>query len=176
MAGNGLASQFERRLGKRDQIADAHQFGDLLWQQAGIHEQMFQWDGVFSGFRRQEIGGRLDDHAGDGFAPLYRDQCSRQDARVHPADLGDAEETVHDSGHHQADGIHVGGDHHRWARLNARAAPQSMQRAEFAAADFMNKRPPFIFDDLGGWVFVAGKSGSGDQVFEEGEEFGHEKS
>ena len=55
----------------------------------------------------------------------------------------------------------------------AGAVPQPVQRAEFAAADFMNERPPFIFDDFGSRILVTGKAGSGNQVFEKGKDIGH---
>ena len=48
-----------------------------------------------------------------------------------------------------------------------------MQRTEFATMDFVNKRPPFYFDDPGSRVFMTRKSGSGNQFFEERQDIGH---
>ena len=99
--------------------------------------------------------------------------CPGQDARIHAADLGDAQETVRDAGDHQADAVHVGGNHHGGAWFLAGAVSQSMQRAELAAADFMNEWLPFVCNDFGSRVLVTGKAGGGDQVFEKGQDFCH---
>ncbi len=116
---------------------------------------------------------RLDDHAGDGLVStrargIHCDQRARQDARIHPADLGEAQEAVRNAGDHQADGIHVCGDHHGWARACAGALPQSMQGAKFAAADLVDERRPFGGDDFGDGILVAGETGGSEQFFEEG--------
>jgi len=56
---------------------------------------------------------------------------------------GDPQESFRDAGDHQADGVHVRGYHYGGARSWSSAMPQSVQRAQFAAADFMHERPPF---------------------------------
>ncbi len=134
--------------------------------------------GIQAYFGGQEAGGRQDDNAGDGPVPtcargVYRDQRTRQNARIHPADLGEAQKTVHNAGDHQADGIHVRGNHHGWARAFTGTAPQSMQGAQFAAADLVDERLPFSGDDFGSWVFVARETGGSEQIFKEGSYISH---
>ena len=63
MAGKRLTAQLHRRLGERDQIADAHQFRHFAQQQAGIDEQVCQRHWSIPLFLRQQVGRRLDNHA-----------------------------------------------------------------------------------------------------------------
>jgi hypothetical protein len=48
-----------------------------------------------------------------------------------------------------------------------------VQGAESAVAEFVNQRPPFFFNYLGGGDFVTRNAGSRKQFFEEGEDVGH---
>ena len=174
MAGQRLAGQLEGRLGKGDRVANPDQLVDLARQPAHVYEQVFERRGLVADFRRQEAGRRLHDDARQVFKAMHRDWLPRQDARVHTADSGHAQEAAFcDAGHHKADGVHVGCDEQGWARACGCALAQSVQGAESAAAEFMNQRSPFFFNYLGGGSFEAGESGGGEQFFEEGLDVGH---
>ncbi len=56
-----------------------------------------------------------------------RNQCPRQDTRIHAADLGQAQESICKPGDHESDGIHMGGNHHGWTRALAGTAPKGME-------------------------------------------------
>ena len=82
-----------------------------------------------------------------------------QDTRIHTAHHGHVQEAVDDGGDHQADGIHVGGNHDGRAQLRAGAAAQPVHRAEPAAAEFVDERFPARLDQPGSRVFIPGETG-----------------
>ena len=51
---------------------------------------------VLLGGRQQAVGG-LDDHGGQARAAVHGNQLTRQDARVDPADFGEAQEAILDA-------------------------------------------------------------------------------
>ncbi len=77
-----------------------------------------------------------------------------QDAHVNAADARDVRKSRFDAGDHHADGIHVGGDHHRGPLAVAGAFLKSVQGADAADAGLVNERPPLLLDKFGNGRFV----------------------
>ncbi len=94
---------------------------------------------------------------------LTRNIAGAGSAVVNAADVGDVQKTIHNAGDHQADGIHVGGNKYGWAggffgfgnAFRRRTLFQSMDRTEFASADFIYQRSPLLFDEVRYWGFMS---------------------
>ena len=187
MTGKRLPAQFDRRLGKRDQVADAHQFRDFA-AAAGRYPPTGVPAAPDHPALRRAGGGRRAGQprrAGANWpfrtCPAWhlcqwhtRDRLSRA-GRARPRRRpGDAQETIRDAGDHQADAVHVGGNHHG-GRGCAVPVPRRSPCREpsLPRLSLVDQRPPFVCDDFGGRILVAGKTGGGEQFFEKGEEFCH---
>jgi hypothetical protein len=134
MTGKDFTIHGERRLGKGNQVADADKALNLAGEQAGIHPQVLQRYGFLTDIRRQKVRCRLHHDRRTILATVNRDKLTRQHTPIHPADIGDAQEAIHDSGHHQPDGIHVGRQEQArggWVSAPG-AAQQPMQAAQAA--------------------------------------------
>ncbi len=78
-----------------------------------------------------------------------------KDAGINPANFRKAQESICNSGNHQANGIHVSCQQDPWTGFRSLAAPQAMQAAQRAGADFIHKGAPGIGYHLADGCFVA---------------------
>ncbi len=128
---------------------------------------------ILTGFARaggrQEAVGRLDDDGGQVSPAMHGHELPGQDARIDPADFGEAQANHRTMrGDHQADGVHMGRKQHPRARLGA--APAASGRAGCPAGcwKLIDQGTPGLGDDLAGGLFVGRKAGQGNQGLRKG--------
>ncbi len=158
--------------GEGHQVAGAHQGAGFGGRQPGIDEQVLQahWLAFLRG--GQERIWRLDDNRRQRtelaiFGNMHHHWGVGQDARVDPANLGDAQETVwRDLGHHQPNRIHVRGKQDARAGVRASAAFDPVQAAGAADFQLVHQRAPGIRDDLAYGILKGRKPGKRYKLFQ----------
>lgn len=176
MSAYASARHFNWFCSKGDSVSHFDFFRHFIWRESRIDDQVFHGDHAAAFPIGEQVGGRHGDHAIQVFARRSMDDDGRagQHARVDAADACHKKETVQNAIDHHTDGVHVGGDHHgRAGLLLWRTSFQSVNRAEFAGGDFIHKRGPLLFDDIGDGGFVSRYACNRDEGFEKGDDVAH---